>query len=657
MTLTVSTNRHKNMTERFLLRRALDTDDVALSQLSQQTFLETYVEDFSIPYRKHDIEAYFRSSKSPEWFAGKIVDPLQATWVVEDKISDELVAFAIAGPCKLSHPDVCLGEDGDLQFLYVRRDRRSHGLGQQLMNTALLWLKERFKGRPIWLGVWSGNLKAQKFYMHYDFSQAGDYYFNTSNKVICIFTLTILFVAAFDPPVDNVVKALRSICNEKFLDDQCPYAIAYDLATHLTSHWYDQDGGYVEGRGNYISIYILLCNDTNIVSATDKLYLTTQWAAIETAKRRNNYVHTDYIDDQAWLANGPLRLEQYIRSTGDVTEELLQATQAVINNNIMYETEECDGGSRPPLRIAKTTISNVLTVFTMATMFLFTNDTTLLHGGIHGDQKDTLDTAHNNCTLIGGIISCWSLTYEYGVLVQAFIALENATGNQQYIADAIVFIHTIKMFTRNNIIYENCDDTNTCLGDQLAFRGVFYQGLGRLYERTKDDIIANVIESSYLAMVAHKIGNHYPLSLINDNNNFTGDDEIIVTIGDLNLVSAMIKVYKNKYVTFESQHSIDFAIHGLLPFHSTEEDLTGCVCVDYGCPRGLQAQCFNNSGHKEPTTQNNWKNKVSTILVAPEHQMKLFKSKGASSTDWLQNSLWYVGDDFNKNVDSIDIDY
>ncbi|CAF3765508.1 unnamed protein product [Rotaria magnacalcarata] len=581
------------MTERFLLHRALDTDDVALSQLSQQTFLETYVEDFSIPYRKHDIEAYFRSSKSPEWFAGKIVDPLQATWVVEDKISDELVAFAIAGPCKLSHPDVCLGEDGDLQFLYVRRDRRSHGLGQQLMNTALLWLEERFKGRPIWLGVWSGNLKAQKFYMHYDFSQA------------------------------------------------------------------------VEGRGNYISIYILLCNDTNIVSATDKLYLTTQWAAIETAKRRNNYVHTDYIDDQAWLANGPLRLEQYIRSTGDVTEELLQATQAVINNNIMYETEECDGGSRTPLRIAKTTISNVLTVFTMATMFLFTNDTTLLHGGIHGDQKDTLDTAHNNCTLIGGltiniidqIISCWSLTYEYGVLVQAFIALENATGNQQYIADAIVFIHTIKMFTRNNIIYENCDDTNTCLGDQLAFRGVFYQGLGRLYERTKDDIIANVIESSYLAMVAHKIGNHYPLSLINDNNNFTGDDEIIVTIGDLNLVSAMIKVYKNKYVTFESQHSIDFAIHGLLPFHSTEEDLTGCVCVDYGCPRGLQAQCFNNSGHKEPTTQNNWKNKVSTILVVPEHQMKLFKSKGASSTDWLQNSFWYVGDDFNKNVDSIDIDY
>ncbi|CAF2177879.1 unnamed protein product [Rotaria magnacalcarata] len=298
MTLTVSTNRHKNMTERFLLRRALDTDDVALSQLSQQTFLETYVEDFSIPYRKHDIEAYFRSSKSPEWFAGKIVDPLQATWVVEDKISDELVAFAIAGPCKLSHPDVCLGEDGDLQFLYVRRDRRSHGLGQQLMNTALLWLKERFKGRPIWLGVWSGNLKAQKFYMHYDFSQA------------------------------------------------------------------------VEGR------------------ATDKLYLTTQWAAIETAKRRNNYVHTDYIDDQAWLANGPLRLEQYIRSTGDVTEELLQATQAVINNNIMYETEECDGGSRPPLRIAKTTISNVLTVFTMATLFLFTNDTTLLHGGIHGGAID-----------------------------------------------------------------------------------------------------------------------------------------------------------------------------------------------------------------------------------------------------------------------------
>jgi GNAT superfamily N-acetyltransferase len=154
------------MVDRFFLRHALDTDSVALSQLSQQTFRETYIEDFAIPYSEHDIEYYFHSKKSPEWYASKISDPLQATWVVEDKVTDELVAFAIVCSCKLPHPDVCSGEDGELQFLYVRRDRRSHGLGQRLLNTALFWLEERFRGRPVWLGVLSCNLKAHNLYKH-----------------------------------------------------------------------------------------------------------------------------------------------------------------------------------------------------------------------------------------------------------------------------------------------------------------------------------------------------------------------------------------------------------------------------------------------------------------------------------------------------------
>ena len=86
--------------------------------------------------------------------------------------------------------------------------------------------------------------------------------------------------------------------------------------------------------------------------------------------------------------------------------------------------------------------------------------------------------------------------------------------------DAMIYIrNAIQQFTRNNIIYEGCDETNTCTGDQLAFRGrshfwstecrkdgclvgIFYQGLARLYERTKDESIAQVIEASYLAMLS-----------------------------------------------------------------------------------------------------------------------------------------------------------
>lgn len=65
--------------------------------------------------------------------------------------------------------------------------------------------------------------------------------------------------------------------------------------------------------------------------------------------------------------------------------------------------------------------------------------------------------------------------------------------------------------------------------------------------------------------------------MINDNNNFTGDDLIVVTIGDLNLVSAMIRVYEYKY-NFSISSNIDSVINGLLPFDMTLSGLTGCVC-------------------------------------------------------------------------------
>ena len=74
------------------------------------------------------------------------------------------------------------------------------------------------------------------------------------------------------------------------------------------------------------------------------MYLATRWAAIETANRRNNYVHTKFTDDQAWWANGALRLEQYIRSTGDATQNLLKAAQSVINDNVAHQTGTCGGG-------------------------------------------------------------------------------------------------------------------------------------------------------------------------------------------------------------------------------------------------------------------------------------------------------------------------
>ncbi|CAF3844553.1 unnamed protein product [Rotaria sp. Silwood1] len=164
------------MTGQFVLRRADISDINALSQLCQKTFREAFVEDLSIHYPEKDLDFYFRSTASPEWFAKKILDPRRVVWVIEEKIDGEFVAYAVAGPCdNIPHPDICSNTDGTLNRLFVRRDRQSHGFGQQLMKVILPWLEQHYPTRPVWLSVFFKNIKAQKFYAHYGFNKVGEY--------------------------------------------------------------------------------------------------------------------------------------------------------------------------------------------------------------------------------------------------------------------------------------------------------------------------------------------------------------------------------------------------------------------------------------------------------------------------------------------------
>ena len=166
------------MDTRFVLRCANHSDIDALCQLHQKTFRETYIEDLAIPYPDKDIESYFRSFASPEYFAGNLNDPQRAIWMVEDKTNGELIAFASIGLCdgdEIPHPDVCPNKDGAINLFYVLRDRRSHGFGQQLMTVILPWSEEHFPTRPIWLTVCAKNFRALKFYQHCGFSKVGDF--------------------------------------------------------------------------------------------------------------------------------------------------------------------------------------------------------------------------------------------------------------------------------------------------------------------------------------------------------------------------------------------------------------------------------------------------------------------------------------------------
>ena len=141
-----------------------------LSKLALDTFMETFGH---LPYPEEDLQPFLRDRYSEEVHAALLKDPDQAMWLLDD--GSEALGYALAGPCTLPHPDVG-ADDGELKRLYLLRRAQSGGLGGRLFQTALDWI-ERDGPRTIWIGVWSENLGAQRFYARHGFAKAGEYEF------------------------------------------------------------------------------------------------------------------------------------------------------------------------------------------------------------------------------------------------------------------------------------------------------------------------------------------------------------------------------------------------------------------------------------------------------------------------------------------------
>ncbi len=154
-----------------LIRCARSEDALALTEVGRRTFIETFVEGFAIPYPEADLKAFFAKSFDIETTRARLADPAEAWWVGER--DGQVVAFANAGPNGLPHPQATPGH-AELRRLYVSKAAQGLGLGTRLLDVALTWMAANGDG-PLWIGVWSGNLKAQKLYAAYGFDKVGEY--------------------------------------------------------------------------------------------------------------------------------------------------------------------------------------------------------------------------------------------------------------------------------------------------------------------------------------------------------------------------------------------------------------------------------------------------------------------------------------------------
>lgn len=164
-----------------LIRRAGAADAEAVAAIGAETFVET----FGHLYPASDREAYLVEAYSLERTRADLADLAKATWLVE--ADGEVAGYALAGPCGLPHGDVT-ADCGELKRIYLRKSHQGGGLGARLFAETMAWLQSAGP-RDVWLGVWSENHGAQRFYARHGFTKAGEYNFHVGQTVDLEFIL------------------------------------------------------------------------------------------------------------------------------------------------------------------------------------------------------------------------------------------------------------------------------------------------------------------------------------------------------------------------------------------------------------------------------------------------------------------------------------
>jgi GNAT superfamily N-acetyltransferase len=155
------------------VRRATVDDAQTLSTLAASTFTET----FGHLYPPEDLAAFLAESYAVERQRIILAHPDYAVWFLE--VDGVPVGHAAAGPCGLPHPQVTPG-DGEIKRLYLLPGHQGGGNGTALMAEAMDWLL-RDGPRTLWVGVWSENFGAQRFYARHGFTKVGQYLFQVGS--------------------------------------------------------------------------------------------------------------------------------------------------------------------------------------------------------------------------------------------------------------------------------------------------------------------------------------------------------------------------------------------------------------------------------------------------------------------------------------------
>jgi ribosomal protein S18 acetylase RimI-like enzyme len=157
------------------IRRATVADASALAEVGGATFKETFGHLYPLEHLNH----FLTTSHSVAKHAEVVATPRVAAWLAW--LDGRPIGYATAGYCKLPVKDL-EPNAGELRQLYVLGEFHKHKLGSKLLETAFDWMKSEGMG-PLYIGVWSENHLAQRFYARYGFEKVAEYGFPVGDTI------------------------------------------------------------------------------------------------------------------------------------------------------------------------------------------------------------------------------------------------------------------------------------------------------------------------------------------------------------------------------------------------------------------------------------------------------------------------------------------
>lgn len=129
---------------------------------------------------KDELEKYISNNLSPSHFQDKLNS--NSIFLICAFVNSEMAGFVTVVPSSECILKSGIVEASEIQQLYVLSQFHGTNVAKKLMEAALSHLRS-LGSTSVWLGVYSNNIRAKKFYSKYGFSIVGETHFKMGNEI------------------------------------------------------------------------------------------------------------------------------------------------------------------------------------------------------------------------------------------------------------------------------------------------------------------------------------------------------------------------------------------------------------------------------------------------------------------------------------------